>query len=83
MLQEQDPGRVDRPSSRCELPPPSTPELALIRLTSYSGLSPFAAWITLASSHLLITGLIVLNGRGPARYHVCPLPFALLFSSLY
>lgn len=34
------------------------------------GLYPLDTWLSLAFSHLLITILIVLNGRGPARYHI-------------
>ncbi|GAA6014119.1 hypothetical protein JCM10207_006102 [Rhodosporidiobolus poonsookiae] len=37
------------------------------------GLSPIVAWVTLATSHVLITALIVLNGRMSARYH-CGFP---------
>ncbi|WWC60687.1 uncharacterized protein I303_103263 [Kwoniella dejecticola CBS 10117] len=34
------------------------------------GLAPRDAYIAIATSHILITILIVLNGRGPARYHI-------------
>ncbi|KAL1716454.1 permease for cytosine/purines, uracil, thiamine, allantoin-domain-containing protein [Schizophyllum commune] len=34
------------------------------------GLSPLSAWLALAFAHLFITILIVLNGRGPSRYHI-------------
>ncbi|WRT69063.1 uncharacterized protein IL334_006046 [Kwoniella shivajii] len=34
------------------------------------GLAPRDAYLAIATSHLLITLLIVLNGRGPARYHI-------------
>jgi cytosine/uracil/thiamine/allantoin permease len=34
------------------------------------GLEPLSAYLCLATSHIFITILIVLNGRGPSRYHV-------------
>ncbi|TRM61275.1 permease [Schizophyllum amplum] len=34
------------------------------------GLSPLSAWLSLAFAHLFVTALIVLNGRGPSRYHI-------------
>lgn len=34
------------------------------------GTPPLDAYLALATSHILITILIVLNGRGPARYHI-------------
>ncbi|KAI0477488.1 permease for cytosine/purines, uracil, thiamine, allantoin-domain-containing protein [Xylariaceae sp. FL0804] len=34
------------------------------------GLEPLSAYLAIATAHLLITVLIVLNGRGPARYHI-------------
>ncbi|GAA5917307.1 hypothetical protein JCM6882_008965, partial [Rhodosporidiobolus microsporus] len=34
------------------------------------GLSPIVAWLTLATSHILITMMIVANGRASSRYHV-------------
>ncbi|BGP14767.1 hypothetical protein JCM10213v2_002719 [Rhodosporidiobolus nylandii] len=37
---------------------------------TYIGLSPIIAWVTLATSHALITILIVLNGRASSRYHI-------------
>ncbi len=38
------------------------------------GLEPLSAYLAIATAHILITFLIVINGRGPARYHigVCP-----------
>ncbi|KAJ3570479.1 hypothetical protein NPX13_g5718 [Xylaria arbuscula] len=34
------------------------------------GLEPLSAWLAIASSHILITFLIVLNGRASSRYHI-------------
>ena len=34
------------------------------------GLEPLSAWLCIATAHILITMLIVINGRGPARYHI-------------
>lgn len=34
------------------------------------GLEPLSAYLCLATSHILITALIVINGRGPSRYHI-------------
>ncbi|KAH8883381.1 hypothetical protein GQ53DRAFT_847024 [Thozetella sp. PMI_491] len=34
------------------------------------GLEPLSAYLCLATAHILITFLIVLNGRGPSRYHI-------------
>jgi NCS1 family nucleobase:cation symporter-1 len=34
------------------------------------GLYPLDTWLAIAFAHVLITALIVANGRGPARYHI-------------
>ena len=34
------------------------------------GLEPLSAYLCIATAHVLITILIVLNGRGPSRYHI-------------
>ena len=34
------------------------------------GLYPLDTWLAIAFAHVLITLLIVANGRGPARYHI-------------